>query len=321
MTDTRSRGDADQHLKNIRASNGLDKNLNVPQAIVKNLEAAAKVWVLCFHRPFLVADAHRLAEQLYQKSTHFLLELIQNADDNHYEVQDPTLHLTYGKRHLRVDCNEIGFSPKDVDAICSIGQSSKAGAGVSTQYVGEKGIGFKSVFKAADVVWVSSQAYEFKFDRNVKLGMIAPILADFPGKRPQWTSFYLQLAGAYDVQELISDLNGLDARLLIFLRRLRKIVITIVGANDTPSTRTLTRAEGEIEGKESIHLREDGKGMNYLVIRYRARNLPPEEKRDGVRESELLLAFPVDDDNQPKVDAQEVFAFLPIRDYGFKVPS
>jgi hypothetical protein len=43
MTDIRSRTDADQHLKNIRASNGLDKNFNVPQAIVKNLEAAANV--------------------------------------------------------------------------------------------------------------------------------------------------------------------------------------------------------------------------------------------------------------------------------------
>jgi hypothetical protein len=120
---------------------------------------------------------------------------------------------------------------------------------------------------------------------------------------------------------LISDLKGLDARLLIFLRRLRKIVITIVAANGTPSTRTLTRAEGKIEDKEAIHLREDGKEMNYLVMRYRARNLPPEEKREGVRESELLLAFPVDDENQPKLDAQQVYAFLPIRDYGFKVQS
>jgi hypothetical protein len=43
MADTRSRGDADQHLKNIRASNGLDENVYVPQAIINNLEAAAKV--------------------------------------------------------------------------------------------------------------------------------------------------------------------------------------------------------------------------------------------------------------------------------------
>jgi len=261
-----------------------------------------------------------LSDQLYQKSTHFLLELIQNADDNHYEVADPTLHLTYAKNHLRIDCNEIGFSPKDIDAICSVGQSSKAGAGVSTQYVGEKGIGFKSVFKAADVVWISSREYEFKFDKKAKLGMIGPILDEFPAtKRTKWTSFYLQLASDYNAQELISDLQSLDARLLIFLRRLRTIIVTIVGPNDQIATKKLTRTEASIEGKEAIYLTHDATGMNYIVIRHRARNLPLEEKREGVSESEVLLAFPVDSDNQPKLTPQQVFAFLPIRNYGFKV--
>lgn len=262
----------------------------------------------------------RLSDQLYQKSTHFLLELIQNADDNRYEVRDPTLHLTYTKNHLRVDCNEVGFSPKDIDAICSIGQSSKAGVGVSTQYVGEKGIGFKSIFKAADVVWVTSREYEFKFDKHADLGMIAPILDKFPGtKRAKWTSFYLQLARDYNAQELIADLQSLDARLLIFLRRLRTIVVTIIGPNDQMSTKTLKRKEGHIEGKEAIHLSQDDTQMNYIIIRHRASNLPLEQKREGVSESEVLLAFSVDENNVPKLDPQQVFAFLPIRDYGFKV--
>jgi hypothetical protein len=59
--------------------------------------------------------------------------------------------------------------------------------------------------------------------------------------------------------------------------------------------------------------------MKYIVMRHRARNLPSEQKREGVSESELLLAFPVDENNEPKLDPQQVFAFLPIRDYGFKV--
>jgi hypothetical protein len=108
--------------------------------------------------------------------------------------------------------------PKDIDAICRIGQSTKAGAGVSTQYVGEKGIGFKSVFKAADVVWVSSREYTFKFDKNAQLGMIAPILDRFLAAiRSGWTSFYMQLSQEYNAQELIAELRALDPRLLIFL--------------------------------------------------------------------------------------------------------
>lgn len=313
---------AKQHIQNIRAGNGLDANIHVPKAIIRNLEAASKVFVFLHPTflPFCSLTTSSLSDQLYQKSTHFLLELVQNADDNHYKVECPTLHLTYARGHLRVDCNEVGFSPKDVDAICSIGQSSKAGAGVATQYVGEKGIGFKSVFKAADVVWINSHHYEFKFDRAAKLGMIVPIAEEFPAnKRVQWTSFYLQLARDYNTQELVTDLNGLHARLLIFLRRLRTIIITIIGSDDKLSTKTLTRKEGELDGKETIHLSEDNTSMRYVVLRYRATNLPPDEKRDGVKESELLMAFPVDEENQPRLTAQEVFAFLPIRDYGFKV--
>ncbi len=51
-----SRRDANQHLLNIRASKGLDTNSHVPQAIVRDLEAATKVFVdsllesLCSYR-------------------------------------------------------------------------------------------------------------------------------------------------------------------------------------------------------------------------------------------------------------------------------
>lgn len=109
------------------------------------------------------------------KPTHFLLELIQNADDNKYEGLSPTLDITYSNRTLRIDCNEIGFGRRNVETICSVGASIKAGLGNSTRYIGEKGIGFKSVFKVAHTVWIKSSHYSFKFDRREKLGMIAPI--------------------------------------------------------------------------------------------------------------------------------------------------
>jgi hypothetical protein len=138
-----SREAAQQHLSRIRAEKGLG-DLQGPKAIVKDLEAALKVYVEHkppnpLSQPVRVSRLYRLSDQLYQNSNHFLLELIQNADDNHYEAEMPTLHLSYARNHLRIDCNEVGFSPKDVDAICRIGQSTKTGAGVSTQYVGEKG--------------------------------------------------------------------------------------------------------------------------------------------------------------------------------------
>jgi hypothetical protein len=261
-----------------------------------------------------------LSDQLYQKSTHFLLELIQNADDNHYEVEVPTMHISYARDHLRIDCNEVGFSPKDVDAICRIGRSTKAGAGVSTQYVGEKGIGFKSVFKAADVVWVASREYSFKFDKAAPLGMVAPILDDFPGAiRAGWTSFYMQLAKDTNVDELIVELRSLDPRFLIFLRRLRNIHVTIVSDDEDIWKSNLSRAEAVGSGQSVMQLRHNEASLDYIVIRHTVESLQFEEKREGVSQSEILLAFPIDTNEQPRLDPQHVYAFLPIREYGFQV--
>jgi hypothetical protein len=46
-----------------------------------------------------------------------------------------------------VDRNEVGFSPQNVEALYGVGQSTKKGGDNATRYVGEKGIGFKSVSK------------------------------------------------------------------------------------------------------------------------------------------------------------------------------
>ncbi|KAK3323250.1 hypothetical protein B0T19DRAFT_462713 [Cercophora scortea] len=325
---------ADQHLRRIRANYGLDGNFNnTPQPLVKSFESACKL----------------LSEQLYKNSTHFLLELVQNSDDASYHPHDePTLHFTYTKGYLRVDCNEVGFSPSNVDALCSLGLSSKAGAGAS-QFTGEKGIGFKSVFKVANQVWVTSQHYEFKFDGRpeARLGMVAPILEDFPAaKRKGWTSFLLELKPERE-GDVVKDLrqgpdDGVDAKpdsesselavyhmkpqLLLFLRGLRQIVITIQCRSDAGNTifRTKTWRREDDAGfarpvMEARYLRVDGaKLAGYLIRRHWARGLPADEKRNGVRESEVILAFPLDEDmNQPRLGSQAVCAYLPIRDYSF----
>jgi len=225
---------------------------------------------------------------------------------------------------LRIDCNEVGFSPNNVDALCSLGQSSKAGAGVATQFVGEKGIGFKSVFKVADQVWVSSRHYEFKFDKNAKLGMVAPILESFPViKRDGWTSFYLRLTpGTENV--VVSELQGsedMKPQILLFLRNLRKVVLTVqCSAGSDVITTTWRREDAEFAGQEVKDLHVDNNKLaSYLFMRHWADGLPGDERREGVTESEVILAFPLDNNNEPRLESQVICAYLPIRDYGFHV--
>jgi hypothetical protein len=213
----------------------------------------------------------------------------------------------------------MGFSRRNAEAICKIGKSTKGGLNKSSRYIGEKGIGFKSVFKIADVVWIQSGHYSFKFDRHTTCGMIAPIWAPFPYEsKAGYTSMCLQLADHCDTMELLIDLAYLDSRLLIFLRRLREINIT---ADETVGK--LRREDRTTsDGEELITLQEHHSGSRtYKIIHHLATDLPFDPKRPDCNQSEIILAFPFGDSNERQMESQNVYAFLPIRDYGFKVST
>jgi hypothetical protein len=79
-----------------------------------------------FNSTHLVYLLRRLSNDLYNKKTHFLLEFIQNADDNAYgDSIIPTLRLHIEDRLVVFECNELGFSAANVKAICDIGASTK----------------------------------------------------------------------------------------------------------------------------------------------------------------------------------------------------
>ena len=260
-----------------------------------------------------------MAKQLNQKVSHFLSEFIQNADDNEYDDCLPTLNLTYENDGLLVESNEKGFTAENVEALCTIGQSTKAGLGHSTRYIGEKGIGFKSVFKAVDVIWISSGNYSFMFDKKQPLGMITPTWCPFPHRKTSgYTSFYMQFSAGYDKEELIHDINSLDPRMLIFLRRLRKINITVIQDNKI-SEKRLTKTDEEINKGRVINLNHNGVCLRYYLNTHLVDGLPKETNRPDCSQSEIVIAFPLKDlALDPKLTSENVYAFLPIRDYGFK---
>lgn len=258
-----------------------------------------------------------ISEELYNKSTHFLLELLQNADDNTYDGSIPVLNFTYQPGQLRIDCNEVGFTEDNVRAICNIGKSTKKGKRRSAGYTGEKGIGFKSVFRVADVVWISSQHYSFKLDRNELLGMIAPIWDEFPRpKLPRYTSFYMKIAQDYNEEELVEDITSFDPTLLIFLRRIREINLNVRKRDGSTWSTRLCRSDSGTSGDLFTVLSQDDSSSRYVVRKHIAQHCALEPKRPGCFESEILLAFPL---SVPKTITHNVYAFLPIRDYGLKV--
>jgi len=275
----------------------------------------------------------RLSDQLYKKPTHFLLELIQNADDNTFTCDTPTISMTLtrdvelSKRYLCIDCNEVGFDEANVEALCRIGASTKKRRERSEGYIGEKGIGFKSVFKVADTVHISSKGYAFKFDRHSMLGMIVPTIEAFPPAHLNigQTQTLLEIKSAADFKHIRTELEKLEPQILIFLRRIRKLII------DTPDTgerrvsiRRLTQ-DADFDGKETAVLRgltlENNRStrQRYIIVRYKTTSLENDERRKNITATEIVLAFPVNDRMRPVIRAQKTYAYLPIDDYGFNV--
>jgi hypothetical protein len=85
----------------------------------------------------------RISKQLYTDITHFILELIQNADDNSYNANvEATLSLQLSRNRLIVKCNEVGFTEQNMRALCDINASTKRERKQSDDgCIGEKGIG------------------------------------------------------------------------------------------------------------------------------------------------------------------------------------
>ncbi|KAK4188185.1 hypothetical protein QBC35DRAFT_359281, partial [Podospora australis] len=305
-----SREQANAEIQQLRKERGINDREPHDSVLVSCLDQALNI----------------LSDQLSATSTRFLLELVRNADENCYaDGIEPRFHLSLyeqdGQKWLRADCNEVGFSFKQLDALTKIGRSTKKSAG----------IGFKSVFGMADVVYVASGYYEFKLDRNQPIGMIVPALDRFPQKShrlPDQTQFLVKLQSEDDFKEVYRELQHIRPQLLLFLQKLKELRITFPGGANKLYRCETPEVEHHLEGLEVANMIEEvtddnnqrpkTTGTTYIFHRHTARQLPPERRRKGVTSSEVVVAFAVKDDFTPLAIPQQAFAFLPVTKSGLR---
>lgn len=278
-----------------------------------------------------------------------MFELLQNCDDNDYSKatrrkEDPYVSFQVFKDRLVIQTNEDGFEPKHVRAICEAGQSSKSGA---HGYIGEKGIGFKSVFIAAHKVWIQSGDYSFMFQHEKEdghgMGMISPIWTPHDESVPSnLTQFTLFLHGDDDPgpddrrlrEDILQQLTSLHDSILLFLKKLKRIEVHIYDDKkelESSVVHTISwRSRTDVVVARLVNHKGKirTKTCRYHVVRHVARNLSQHgnrtysksEQKDGAHaKAEVVLAFPLDPHSNPLLENQWVFAFLPLRQMGFKV--
>ena len=102
-----------------------------------------------------------LLGQLYSERTHFIFELIQNAEDA--GATELAFELMADRLELRHDGRP--FTEADVRGICGVGQSRKSGDLTS---IGQFGIGFKSVYAYTRSPHVHSGDEHFRIENYVR---------------------------------------------------------------------------------------------------------------------------------------------------------
>lgn len=241
-----------------------------------------------------------------------------------------------------MECNEDGFTPENLTAICSVGKSSKTGA---QGYIGEKGIGFKSVFMVAWKVRIQSGDFSFYFQHKMGdsgMGMISPVWEDTGETlvRPLTRiTLFLHDGGSDELldrqqEATLQQFRELQATFLLFMKNLQRIQVTMYDDSDVQISSTafsmVTHGQNRVEVKRRTVVVENIRehAQYYHITKDTASGLPKSENRtytagelsnEAYANADVVLAFPLTQDSIPIVEAQDVFAFLPIRNIGFPV--
>ena len=168
--------------------------------------------------PMLLADR-------YDDRTHFIYELLQNAEDalGRRDGWNGSRAVSFNldEQMLRVSHYGVPFDEKDVVGVCGIGKSTK-----DLTAIGRFGIGFKSVYAFSDQPEIHSGDEDFAIESYVWPVAAAPVDRD-----DQETVILIPLKpdGGEGKAEIADGLSRLGASSLLFLREIDEIRWSVDG--------------------------------------------------------------------------------------------
>lgn len=169
----------------------------------------------------------------------FIQELLQNADDCLYDQEvTPTFSLSINENTIITEYNETGFTRANIRSITAIGESTKNKLlSHNSTSIGEKGVGFKTIFAIASKVTIHSGNYHFSL--SDKEPTIPRVINDAGVDSVSGTKMEIELKGG----EAFPTYKEKDIlELCLCLRNLKKLTIGKhnVTINDTDDKRTIT---------------------------------------------------------------------------------
>lgn len=266
-----------------------------------------------------------VSELVFTRSSHFVMEFIQNAEDAGMGGQpaDGEMTIRVSQERVLITHNARPFNEDDVDAICGLRTTKKPELGS----IGYLGIGSKSSFKVTDSPHIFSGEFHFKFDKNawetpneVPWQIIPLPVETLPEHiEPAQTTFYLPFRDERSYEETRNEFKNLGLHLYLFLKWLKKITIIDEAADET------TILENLGEKNRIITLARNGEEERYLMFRricevprYVAEDeITINAKRSNVKQREITVAFKVDENGNLISLASAgahggIYSFLPL---------
>ena len=111
----------------------------------------------------ILKSVKTITYQINKRNETFIYELLQNADDYPKQNQKVIVNFYITDKYLLFTHTGIEFNFNNVYALCSVNAEDKID---DVEKIGFKGIGFKSVFKANEFVYIKSGEYSFRFDKS-----------------------------------------------------------------------------------------------------------------------------------------------------------
>jgi len=235
-------------------------------------------------------------ERLYGDRTHFVYELLQNAEDACERKRRVTgdadfkIHFKLTKKGLEVRHNGLIFDADDIKRVCDIGREIEGEERNDIHQIGKFGIGFKSVYAYTKSPYIYSGDNAFRIE-NFVLPYNEERREDLDEDE---TLFFIPLnregvlpQEAY--KEIEHRLRNLGLKTLLFLRNIKEITWEIDGKSGK-----YTRSCDFKDGYRWVTLYQDNKALEkWLVFE---KSIPGDDKGRVIE-----VAYLMDEDRDKKI--------------------
>ncbi|MEW2329430.1 hypothetical protein AB0880_16640 [Micromonospora chersina] len=242
-------------------------------------------------------------QRLYADRTHFILELLQNAEDA--GASKLTFSLYWDR--LLVEHDGRPFNEQDVRGICGVDASTKSGELTS---IGKFGIGFKSVYAYTLAPAVHSGSEHFRIRHYVR-----PEAADRPSDLPDGVTRFEFPFDRDDVPserasaEIRAGLEKFDPVALLFLQHIQHVVVNLgeepVSFSRLQHTASLPNVELIVRDHKRVRahqywdvfrrpLDSIGHAGQRVELGFRRASAAPEAPLEPIPHAPLVVYFPTD---------------------------